>query len=41
MKVHWTETAERHLEATYAFIAQILAHMRLAQLIKSQENHNR
>jgi len=22
MKVHWTETAERHLEAIYAFIAQ-------------------
>ena len=22
MKVHWTETAERHLDAIYAFIAQ-------------------
>ena len=22
MKVHWTETAERHLETIYAFIAQ-------------------
>jgi len=24
MKVHWTETAERHLEAIYAFMHRIL-----------------